>query len=114
MDGNSASFLITRPAFISTEMLSTKRIAILLSGRGSNLQSLLDASHADLLGGAISLVIANRPGAGGLEIAQSAGIETALIDHTAYVSREAFDRDLAATIETISPDLVVLAGFMRI
>ena len=114
MDGNLASSLITRPAFTSTEMPSTKRIAVLLSGRGSNLQSLLDASHADLLGGAISLVIANRPGAGGLEIALSAGIETALIDHTAYVSREAFDRDLAATIETISPDLVVLAGFMRI
>ncbi|MDG2460823.1 MAG: formyltransferase family protein, partial [Luminiphilus sp.] len=95
-------------------MPSTKRIAILLSGRGSNLQSLLDASHADLLGGAISLVIANRPGVGGLEIAQSAGIETALIDHTGYLSREAFDRDLAAAIDTVSPDLVVLAGFMRI
>jgi len=95
-------------------MSDTKRIAVLLSGRGSNFESLLKASHNDGLGGDISLVIANRPGAGGLTIAQDAGIETALIDHQRYASREAFDRDLAATIETASPDLVVLAGFMRI
>jgi len=86
----------------------------LLSGRGSNFQSLLNASRADLLGGSISLVVANRPGAGGLEIAQNAGIETALLDHTGYATREDFDRDLAAAVETVSPDLVVLAGFMRI
>jgi len=109
-----ARSLIRRLAFILTEMSIPKRIAVLLSGRGSNFQSLLRASHADLLGGNISLVVANRPGAGGLDIAQNAGIETALIDHQAYASRAAFDRDLAATIETVSPDLVVLAGFMRI
>ena len=95
-------------------MAGTKSIAVLLSGRGSNFQSLLNASRADLLGGSISLVVANRPGAGGLEIAQNAGIETALLDHKGYATREDFDRDLAAAVETVSPDLVVLAGFMRI
>ncbi|MEK9655227.1 MAG: formyltransferase family protein, partial [Halieaceae bacterium] len=100
--------------FTSTDMASAKSIVVLLSGRGSNFQSLLNASRTDSLGGKINLVIANRPGAGGLEIAQNAGIETALIDHKNYASREAFDRDLAAAIETVSPDLVVLAGFMRI
>jgi len=92
----------------------THRIAVLLSGRGSNFQSLLNASAAGLLGGNIDLVISNRPGAGGLNIAHDAGIETALIDHQNYPTREAFDRDLAGVLDNRSPDLVVLAGFMRI
>ena len=92
----------------------TKRIAVLLSGRGSNFQSLLNANLDKALGGDISLVISNRPGARGLAIAQESGIETSLIDHQRYYSREAFDADLADAIETIQPDLVVLAGFMRI
>ena len=92
----------------------TQRIAVLLSGRGSNFQSLLNASAAGLLGGNIDLVISNRPGAGGLNIAHDAGIETALIDHQNYPTREAFDRDLAGVLDSLSPDLVVLAGFMRI
>ena len=91
-----------------------KQIAVLLSGRGSNFESLLASSRAGSLGGDIGLVISNRPAAGGLQIAQDAGIETALIDHQQYPSREAFDRDLAGAIDSISPDLVVLAGFMRI
>ena len=91
-----------------------KQIAVLLSGRGSNFESLLRSSRTGLLGGDIGLVISNRPAAGGLRIAQDAGIETALIDHQQYPSREAFDRDLAGAIDSISPDLVVLAGFMRI
>ena len=66
------------------------------------------------MGGEISLVISNRPGAGGLSIAQHAGIETALIDHQRYPTREAFDQDLAGAIDSAQPDLVVLAGFMRI
>jgi phosphoribosylglycinamide formyltransferase-1 len=66
------------------------------------------------LGGEISLVVSNRPGAGGLTIAQDAGIETALIDHQRYPTREAFDQDLAGVIDSAQPDLVVLAGFMRI
>ena len=91
-----------------------KQIAVLLSGRGSNFESLLASSRAGSLGGDIGLVISNRPAAGGLRIAQDAGIETALIDHQQHPSREAFDRDLAGAIDSISPDLVVLAGFMRI
>ena len=66
------------------------------------------------MGGEISLVISNRLGAGGLSIAQNAGIETALIDHQRYPTREAFDQDLAGAIDSAQPDLVVLAGFMRI
>ena len=92
----------------------SKRIAVLLSGRGSNFQSILSASQSGTLGGDIALVISNRPGAGGLDIARDAGIETALIDHQAYPTREAFDTDLAGALESQSPDLIVLAGFMRI
>ncbi|MDC0411172.1 phosphoribosylglycinamide formyltransferase [Luminiphilus sp.] len=92
----------------------TQRIVVLLSGRGSNFQSLLNASLTDQLGGSIDLVISNRPGAGGLAIANSAGIDTALVDHQAYTTRDAFDADLAGVINSVSPDLIVLAGFMRI
>ena len=92
----------------------TKRVAVLLSGRGSNFQSLLHTSLEGSLGGEISLVVSNRPNAGGLNIAQDAGIETALIDHQRYPTREAFDRDLAVALDRAQPDLVVLAGFMRI
>ena len=92
----------------------TKRVAILLSGRGSNFQSLLSASRKGSLGGEISLVVSNRPRAGGLSIAHDAGIETALIDHQRYPTREAFDQDLAGIVDSARPDLVVLAGFMRI
>ncbi|MBM29072.1 MAG: phosphoribosylglycinamide formyltransferase [Halieaceae bacterium] len=92
----------------------SKRIAVLLSGRGSNFQSILSASQSGTLGGDIALVVSNRPGAGGLDIARDAGIETALIDHQAYSTREAFDADLAGALESQSLDLIVLAGFMRI
>jgi phosphoribosylglycinamide formyltransferase-1 len=92
----------------------TKRVAVLLSGRGSNFQSLLNASLEGSLGGEISLVISNRPGAGGLSIAQDACIETALIDHQCYPTRETFDQELAGAIDSAQPDLVLLAGFMRI
>lgn len=92
----------------------TKRVVVLLSGRGSNFQSLLNASLEGSLGGEISLVVSNRPGAGGLAIAHDAGIETSLIDHQRYPTREAFDQDLAGVVDSAQPDLVVLAGFMRI
>ena len=91
-----------------------KRIAVLLSGRGSNFQSILAASQSGTLGGQVGIVISNRPGAGGLDIAREAAIQTALIDHQSYESREAFDADLASVLESQSPELVVLAGFMRI
>lgn len=92
----------------------TKRVVVLLSGRGSNFQSLLNASLEGSLGGEISLVVSNRPGAGGLAIAHDAGIETSLIDHQRYPTRETFDQDLAGVVDSAQPDVVVLAGFMRI
>ena len=92
----------------------TQRIVVLLSGRGSNFQSLLNASLTGDLAGSIDLVISNRPHAGGLTIANNANIDTALIDHQAYATRDAFDADLAGVIDSVSPDLIVLAGFMRI
>ena len=88
----------------------TQRIVVLLSGRGSNFQSLLNASLTGELAGSIDLVIINRPQAGGLAIANSAGIDTALLDHQTYATRDAFDADLAGTIDSVSPDLIVLAG----
>ena len=92
----------------------TRRIVVLLSGRGSNFQSLLNASLTGELSGSIDLVISNRPQAGGLAIANNANIDTALIDHQAYATRDAFDADLAGVIDSVTPDLIVLAGFMRI
>lgn len=92
----------------------TQRIVVLLSGRGSNFQSLLNASLTGELSGSIDLVVSNRPQAGGLAIANNANIDTALIDHQAYATRDAFDADLAGVIDSVIPDLIVLAGFMRI
>ena len=92
----------------------TPRIVVLLSGRGSNFQSLLNASLTGELSGSIGLVVSNRPQAGGLAIANNANIDTALIDHQAYATRDAFDADLAGVIDSVTPDLIVLAGFMRI
>jgi phosphoribosylglycinamide formyltransferase-1 len=87
-----------------------KRIAILISGRGSNLQALLDAP----LPGAISAVLSNNPQARGLALAQARGIATQVVDHRAYPARAAFDAALSAAIDRFEPHLVVLAGFMRI
>ena len=92
----------------------TQRIVVLLSGRGSNFQSLLNASLTGELSGSIDLVISNQPQAGGLAIANNANIDTALIDHQAYATRDAFDADLSGVIDSVTPDLIVLAGFMRI
>ncbi len=91
-----------------------KRIVVLFSGSGTNLQALLDASLMEGLGGRIVAAISNRPDAGGLTRAQKAGVETAVLDHRKFSSREAFDQQLMALIDSFSPDLVVLAGFMRI
>jgi phosphoribosylglycinamide formyltransferase-1 len=87
-----------------------KRIVILISGRGSNMQALLEAN----LPCQIAAVISNRADAKGLEAARKHGIETAVISHKDFADRAAFDTALAATIDHYVPDLVVLAGFMRI
>lgn len=91
-----------------------KRIVILISGRGSNMEALIAARDAGRLPVVIAAVISNRPDARGLETAAAAGIATAVLDHKAYAGREAFDAALAECIDGFAPDLIVLAGFMRI
>lgn len=91
-----------------------KRIVILISGRGSNMEALVAAQAAGSLPVTIAAVIANRPDAQGLNTARARGFETACVDHRAHASREAFDAALAAAIDAHRPDLVLLAGFMRI
>ena len=90
------------------------RLAILISGRGSNLQAFIDACTSEALPATIVLVISNNPDAEGLRRAAEAGIATACIDHRAFPDRESFDRALVAELEAREADLVILAGFMRI
>ncbi len=87
-----------------------KKIVILISGRGSNMQALLAAN----LPCTIAAVISNRADAAGLQAAQAQDIATEVVDHRAFASRELFDAALVQTIDAYQPDLVVLAGFMRI
>ena len=91
-----------------------KNIVILISGRGSNMEALIAARDAGDLPVNIAAVISNRPDAKGLETAARAGIATRCLDHKAYAGREVFDAALAECIDGFAPDLVVLAGFMRI
>jgi phosphoribosylglycinamide formyltransferase 1 len=91
-----------------------KAIVILISGRGSNMEALLAAVACGELPVRIAAVISNRPDAKGLETAAAQGVPTAVVDHKGYAGREAFDAALAACIDGYAPDLVVLAGFMRI
>jgi len=89
-------------------------IVVLISGSGSNLQAMIDAIEQGQLNAKISAVISNRPNVKGLQRAEAAGITTHVIDHTEYDSREAFDQQLMQMIDQHQPQLVVLAGFMRI
>jgi phosphoribosylglycinamide formyltransferase-1 len=91
-----------------------KSIVIVISGRGSNMESLLKATAAGELPVRISAVLSNRPDAAGLRTAAAYGVPTQVVDHTEYASREAFDAAMAETIDGLGPDFVVLAGFMRI
>jgi phosphoribosylglycinamide formyltransferase-1 len=88
-----------------------KSIVILISGRGSNMEAIVRAA---IPGARIRAVISNRPDAAGLAFAAEHGIATAIVDHKGYASREAFDAALIEAIDAWRPDLVVLAGFMRI
>ncbi|HEY4637792.1 MAG TPA: phosphoribosylglycinamide formyltransferase [Burkholderiales bacterium] len=83
-------------------------VVVLISGRGSNLQAILDA------GIPVSAVISNQPGAGGLAIAARLGVATAVVEHRRFPTREAFDAALADEIDRHAPRLVALAGFMRV
>ena len=91
-----------------------KRIVILISGRGSNMQAIVRAGAAERWNAQVAAVVSNRADAAGLMFAQRQGIATAVVDHKAYASREAFDAALASAIEGYAPDAVALAGFMRI
>lgn len=91
-----------------------RSIVVLISGSGSNLQAIMDRLAADKLDAKIELVLSNRADAFGLERAAKAGIPTAIVDHKQYESRETFDQAMIEVIDPINPELIVLAGFMRI
>jgi len=91
-----------------------KNIVILISGRGSNMEAIVRAQQAQRWPARIAAVISNKADAQGLAFAQAHGIPTAVVDHKACASRDAFDSALRETIDGFAPDLVVLAGFMRI
>ena len=91
-----------------------RTLGILISGRGSNLQAIVDAVAAGTLDARIALVVSNRPGAAGLDRARAAGIEALTIDHRAFPSRESFDAELVRALRARGVGLVCLAGFMRL
>lgn len=90
------------------------QIVVLISGTGSNLQSMIDAIAAKKIHAQIRAVISNRPNAAGLQRARDAGIATHVINHSDHKNRHDFDQALMACIDQYQPQLVVLAGFMRI
>jgi phosphoribosylglycinamide formyltransferase 1 len=91
-----------------------KRVAILISGRGSNMVSLIEAARAPDYPAEIVLVLSNRPDAAGLDRAREAGIPARALDHKAFPDRAGFDAALQAELEGAGIELIVLAGFMRI
>jgi phosphoribosylglycinamide formyltransferase-1 len=91
-----------------------KNIVILISGRGSNMEAIVRAQQAEAWPARIAAVISNKPDARGLAFAASHGIPTAVVPNKEFPTREAFDAALQETIDRFEPDLVVLAGFMRI
>jgi phosphoribosylglycinamide formyltransferase 1 len=90
-----------------------KRVAILISGRGSNMAALINAARKPDYPAEIVLVISNRPDAAGLVSARQKGIQTAVIDHKAFTTREAFDAALEARLTKARVEIICLAGFMR-
>lgn len=91
-----------------------KRIVILLSGRGSNMQAIVERCASEAWPAEVVAVLSNKAEASGLAWAAERGVPTAALDHQDFATREAFDTALAGLIDTYQPDLVVLAGFMRI
>ncbi len=90
------------------------KVGVLISGRGSNLQALIDACADEDYPAEIVLVISNVPGAAGLARAEAAGIPTVVVDHKAFDDREAFEKVLGEALSAASAELVCLAGFMRL
>jgi len=99
---------------MSTGQKPTPRIVVLISGSGSNLQSLIDACINNKIKAQITAVISNKPNVKGVERATAANIPALIIDHRDFSSRQEFDLHLLEAINSFEPDLVVLAGFMRI
>lgn len=97
-----------------TDKQQKARLVILISGRGSNMRSIIAAAEQGELDIDIAAVISNRPDAAGLQFAHDLGIATTVIDHKQFDDREAFDAQLAAEIDRHQPSFVILAGFMRI
>ncbi|MBV8272612.1 MAG: phosphoribosylglycinamide formyltransferase, partial [Cupriavidus sp.] len=91
-----------------------KNIVILISGRGSNMEAIVRACAAEGWPARVAAVLSNRPDASGLQFAASHGIATGVVDHKQFSSRESFDAAMRDAIDAHQPDLVVLAGFMRI
>jgi phosphoribosylglycinamide formyltransferase 1 len=91
-----------------------KRIVILISSKGSNMQAIVKACVAEQWPAQVVAVVSNRPQAQGLVFAQAQGIPTLVVDHQQYTDRAAFDAALANTLNAVAPDVVVLAGFMRV
>ena len=89
-------------------------LGVLVSGTGSNLQAILDAVAARTLDARVAVVVSNVAGAGGLERARAAGVETVVVDHKAYADRPAFDAALVEVLRARGVEVVVLAGFMRL
>jgi phosphoribosylglycinamide formyltransferase-1 len=98
----------------AASMTARKRIGVLISGRGSNLQSLIEACHDPAYPAEIVSVISNRPDAAGLDRARKAGIPAAVIDHKAYPGRAEFDADLDRALRDAGVEMICNAGFMRI
>ena len=90
------------------------QLGILISGRGSNLQAIIDATADGRLDATVRVVVSNRPHVQGLERARAAGIETLVVDHTTFSSRAAFERALVVALKERNVGLVCLAGFMRL
>jgi phosphoribosylglycinamide formyltransferase-1 len=99
---------------MTPDPLSGRRIAVLISGRGSNLQALIDAVADRRLHATIAVVISNVEGAAGLERARRAGIETLVLSHRGWPSRDDYDRALVRELRARDVELVCLAGFMRV
>jgi len=96
---------------------SNRRIGVLISGRGSNLQAIIDAIAARRLNATLAVVISNRPDAAGLDKARRAGVEAVVLDHTdktQFPKREDYDRELVRLLKERRVELVCLAGFMRL
>lgn len=94
--------------------MTPKRIVVLISGRGSNMEAIVHACAREQWPARVVAVIASRADAAGLQFARSLGIATAVVDHRAHAARETFDAALAEAVDAHAPDLLLLAGFMRI